>query len=587
MQPWIRARLKTLKDEFGTSEFTMEDTKKILASKFRDKEEKILVLFSKLKDEGKINVRMDPLDSRKRIYRITDESLTVKSGDLTRGDLESLLKEAADLIRTRVDYSFILLLLFYKRISDRWIAEYDAAYQKAVKEYDLSPKEADEEARHDVYHDFVIDREHLWDNVRKETTGLAEKFSKAMKKIGENNPQLKDVFQNFDFHQFAGNRENEEVLRQLVELFSSHSLQTVAPDMLGDAYEWILRYFAPQKAKEGEVYTAREVIKLLVEFLDPKANETVYDPASGSGGMLIISHQHVKERYGDEAAKTILLHGQEVNFRTRALAKMNLYLHGIKNASAEYGDAILYPKFKEGDTFKRFDVVIANPPWNQDAYGEQTVKKGEYVRERFPYGFGPDQSADWLWIQHMLASAKEDTGRVGVVIDNGALFRGGKEKAIRRAMVEAGKIEAVILLPEKLFYNTGAPGSILILRHKMPSKRKGKILFINASKEFEQHPDVRRLNRLGDKNILNILKAREKGEVEGLSRYVGIEEIAENDFNLNVTLYVYEHDAGEEVDIRAEWEKLRMLQREQEGIDRKIGEYLRELGYTDENRLLR
>ncbi len=477
MQPWLKTRLKLLKETFGGSDFTMEDTKKILSGKFQDKEERILVMFSKLKDEGKIETKLDPHDGRRRIYRLIGGTSELQTKlDLTRGDLESLLKEAADLIRTRVDYTFILLLLFFKRVSDKWTADYESAVQKAKTEYGLSDKEAAEEARHDVYHDFSISEEYLWENIRKDPTKLAENFSKAMKHIAERNPQFRDIFENFDFHQFAGNRENQEILRQLVELFSSRSLQTVAPDMLGDAYEWIVRYFAPQKAKEGEVYTAREVIKLIVEYLDPKPGETVYDPAAGSGGMLIIAQQHVKVKHGEEAAKTMLLFGQEVNFRTRALAKMNLYLHGIQNGVAEYGDAILYPKFKDGDTFKKFDIVIANPPWNQNAYDENTVKKGDFVRDRFKYGFGPDQSADWLWIQHMLASAKEDTGRVGVVMDNGALFRGGKEKAIRQAIVEAGKIEAVILLPEKLFYNTGAPGSIIILRHQKPIERKNEIL---------------------------------------------------------------------------------------------------------------
>jgi len=581
MQAWLQKRLKVLRESFQEREFTMEETVKLLASRFKDKESKILVLFSKLKDEGKIEAKLDPEDSRRRIYRIIDPSSSLqKKGELNQADLHSLLKEAADLIRTRVDYTFILLLLFFKRMSDKWTADYEIAVQKVMAEYDLSREEALKEAEHDVYHDFSISQRYLWDNIRKDPAKLAENFSKAMKHIAERNPQLRDIFENFDFLQFAGNRENQEILRQLVELFSSHSLQTVAPDMLGDAYEWTLRYFAPQKAKEGEVYTAREVIKLIVEYLDPQPGETIYDPACGSGGMLIISHQHVKEKYGDDAARKMLLFGQEVNFRTRALAKMNLYLHSISNGVIEYGDAILYPKFKDGDSFKRFDVVIANPPWNQNGYDEDTVKRGDFVKERFGFGYGPDQSADWLWIQHMLASANEKTGRVGVVIDNGALFRGGKEKTLRQKMVQHGTIEAVILLPEKLFYNTGAPGAVVVLRHSR-ANHDNRILFINASKEHEQHSEVRRLNRLNESNIQRVISGKTSGSIDGFCRPVTIEEIATNDYNLNVTLYVYEQEVPADIDISKEWSHLKELDREMSLLNEKLDNELAMLGYND------
>jgi type I restriction enzyme M protein len=548
-----------------------------------DSEEQINVILSELRKKGWLEVEFDPEDARKRIYKlknmgeIISDTLTVSKSQLTRGDLESLLKGAADLIRTRVDYTFILVLLFYKRISDKWELEFEKAYKEALAD-GLKEEEAKEEAKNSIYHDFDISGELLWEQIRKDPARLPENFSKAMKTLAERNPELKDVFENVDFVQFTTNRENAEILRQLVELFSEKSLNHVSPDLLGDAYEWILKYFAPQKAKEGEVYTAREVIKLIVEMLGPKVGESVYDPACGSGGMLISSYQHVEDALGRSEADKVFLFGQEANHKTLALAKMNLYIHDIRNAQLILGDTLLYPKFKEAEGIKRFDIVIANPPWNQDGYDEEILKRGEFWRERFRYGFTPKQSADWTWIEHMLASADDKTGRVGVVIDNGCLFRGGKEKAIRTDILNADLLEAVILLPEKLFYNTGAPGAIIILNKNKSEERKGKIFFINASKEYQKHPEVRKLNQLGDNHIKKMEEAyREFKNEDGFSKVIDIEKIKENDYNLNVTLYVFPEEETEEIDVTKEWEELRKLEVELAEVEMRIEGYIREL----------
>jgi type I restriction enzyme M protein len=580
---WLEKRYRVLWESYQASPFRFEDAAKILKDKIQDGEAQINVFLSELRKGGWLEVEFDPEDARKRIYKlksseeIISETLSISKNQLTRGDLESLLKGAADLIRTRVDYTFILVLLFYKRISDKWELEFDKAYKEALTD-GLKDEEAKEEAKNSIYHDFDISEELLWENIRKDPARLPENFSKAMKILAERNPELKDVFENVDFVQFTTSRENAEILRQLVELFSAKTLNHVSPDILGDAYEWILRYFAPQKAKEGEVYTAREVIKLIVEMLDPKLGESVYDPACGSGGMLISSYKHVEDALGRDEADKLFLFGQEANHKTIALAKMNLYIHDIRNAQLILGDTLLYPKFKEMEGIKRFDVVIANPPWNQDGYDEEILKKGEFWRERFRYGFTPRQSADWTWIEHMLASAKDGTGRVGVVIDNGCLFRGGKEKAIRTGAINADLIEAVILLPEKLFYNTGAPGAIIVLNKNKPEERKGKIFFINASKEYQRHPEVRKLNQLGDVHIEKIVEAyRGFRAREGFSKAVEIEKIKENDYNLNVTLYVFSEEETEEIDVAKEWEELRMIEKEIFALGDKIEGYLREL----------
>ncbi len=509
---WLDKRFGILWQGNHENPFRFEDASHILKDKLHDSEDQVNVFLSELRKRRLVKVEFDPEDARKRIYRLQSieklisETVLKNNKELTRADLESLLKGAADLIRTRVDYSFILVLLFYKRISDKWGMEFEEACNEALAD-GLSEEEAKEEAKNSIYHDFDIPEGFLWEDIRKDPARLTENFSKAMKTLAERNPELKDVFENVDFVQFTTNRENAEILRQLVELFSAKPLHHVSPDILGDAYEWIIRYFAPQKAKEGEVYTPREVIKLIVDILNPKPGESVYDPAYGSGGMLITSYQQVENEHGKGEADKLFLFGEEVNHKTLALSKMNLYIHDIRNAQLTLGDTLLYPKFKEGERIKKFDIVIANPPWNQDGYDEVILKRGEFWKERYKFGFPPKQSADWAWIQHMLASADEKTGRVGIVIDNGCLFRGGKEKVIRAGIVNSDLIEAVILLPEKLFYNTGAPGAVIILNKNKMEGKKGKILFINTSKEYLQHSEVRKLNQIGNDHIKKIVSA--------------------------------------------------------------------------------
>jgi type I restriction enzyme M protein len=580
---WLEKRYNILWQAYKDSQFRFEDASTLLQEKMHDSENQINVFLSELRKKGFLEAAFDPMDARKRIYSlksmesIISETLSIDKVKLTRADLERLLKSAADLIRTRVDYTFILVLLFYKRICDKWEMEYEKAYKEALED-GLSEDEARLEAANNIYHDFNIPEEYIWETIRKEPARLPENFSKAMKSLAENNAELRDVFENVDFVQFTSNRENAEILRQLVELFSAQPLHHVSPDILGDAYEWILRYFAPQKAKEGEVYTAREVIKLIVEILDPKPGESVYDPACGSGGMLIISFQHVQDEHGKGQAERLFIYGQEANHRTLALARMNLYIHDIRNINLMLGDTLLYPKFKDENGIQKHDVVIANPPWNQDGYDEDILKKGDFWKERFRYGFTPRQSADWTWIEHMVSSGKDDTGRVGVVIDNGCLFRGGKEKAIRIGVVNADLIEAVMLLPEKLFYNTGAPGAVIILNKHKEKSREGKILFINASNEFGKHPDVRKLNQLTEENIKRVVSAyKSYKEEEGFSRAVDYKEVEENEYNLNVTLYVYPEEEIEEIDVMKEWAELKRVEIELGAIEKKIEGYLAEL----------
>lgn len=495
---------------------------------------------------------------------------------ITRKDLISLVDKAADLIRTAVDYKFILVLLFLKRLNDLWKIEKQQVKERLIKEASLPYGEAEKEAEKDVYHAFNIPRDYSWDEITKDVKNLPEKLALGISEIAKLNKELQGVINRVDFLEFARNQENRELLRQLVELFNKYDLSETSSDILGDAYEHILMKFAPEKAKEGEIYTPREVIKLLVQILDPKPGESVYDPCCGSGGMLMFSYSYVTEKYGEKEASKLFLYGQERNPEIYAICWMNLLLHDIRNANITHGDTLDYPRFKEDGRLKQFDVVIANIPWNQDGYGEERLKKAD-ISDRFSFGYCPNNTADWAWIQHMLASTKEN-GRVGLVVDNGCLFRGGAEKVIRSKIIDKDWIECVILTPEKLFYNTGAPGALLFFNKNKLQERRNKILFINASNEYIPHPSVKRLNSLSGENISKIVDAYQKhANICGFSRVVDRKEIVDNDYNLNVTLYVMPIEEKEEIDITKEFSELKKLEKERGEIGKKLEEFISQL----------
>jgi type I restriction enzyme M protein len=489
---------------------------------------------------------------------------------ITREELNSLVDKAADIIRTATDYKFILVLLFLKRISDTWKEEFKEKKRELLKY--LDEKTAEREAENEVYHTFNLKRELLWDEITKNIKKLPENLSNALIKIAGLNKDLKGVIDKFSFIRFT-TQEHREKLRQLVELFNQYNFSNkyVSSDIVGDAYEHILRKFIPmtkKEAKQGEFYTPREVVQLLVEILDPKPGQTIYDPACGFGGMLIFSYKHVREKYGGE--EKLLLYGQEYSPEIYGLCKLNLISHGIIDAFIEYGDSLLYPRFSERGKLKQFDMVIANPPWNQDGYGEETLRRADF-KERYFLGFPPNDKADWAWIQHMLASSKE---KVGIVLDQGALFRPGSEKNIRKQVIERDLIECVVLLPPKIFYNTPASGVIIIFNKN--KQNKGRILFVNAIQEFGKHPTVKRLNILEPENIAKIVKAyREFKEIEGFSKVVNLDEIKKNDYSLNVTLYASQLIEEEEVDLKGVYGELESLRIEREKIWKEIKEYIK------------
>lgn len=574
LEDWIKKRYLTLFGIFKDRQFSFKDAVLKLYETYQDSEKQTKLVLSELKRANLLKTTKSPEDSRQKIYQLID--MFRPSAKLTREELTNILKTAADIIRTRVDYTFILLLLFYKAVSDRWEKEFASQKKELIVKEGLKEVEAVREASQRYYHTFYLKPKLLWENLRKEPLKLPEYLSRNLKEIAELNPDYKDIFLQFDFHQFTSNQENNAILANLFELFSKHSFENISTDILGDAYEWILKYFAPTKAKEGEVYTPREVIRLMVEILAPEPKKSVYDCSAGSAGMLIIAYQYVREKYGEEKANTLFLYGQEQNPKTLALAKMNAILHGIKNINLVQGDTLLYPKFKISDSIKKFDYVIANPPWNQkNLYDEDTLKKGEKWRERFVFGFPTRQSADWVWIQHMLASVKDES-KVVVVIDTGAVSRGSREKAIREKVVEQNLIEAVILLPEKLFYNTGAPGLVMVFNKNKPEKLKGKILLINATKEFAPGKPQ---NSLSKENINKVVDAYQGfKETDGFSKIITKKEIEGADFNLSPSRFVSVADEEVYRPLNEIIKDLKHTDSERQKIEKKVEAILRSIG---------
>jgi type I restriction enzyme M protein len=485
---------------------------------------------------------------------------------LTQHGLEQSLWKAAEILRGAVRPerygNYMLPLLFFKRLSDVWIDEYELALKK-YKKLDA--------AKQKFVHRFVIPDGCLWHDVRKETKNLGQRLNNTLEKIVKSNPELEGVLNRTDFNK------QEEIpqdrLIKLFEHFNSNKLgkEDVAPDLLGNAYEYLLKQFnelAPQRA--GEFYTPREVVRLMVQILDPNEDEEIYDPCCGSAGMLIFSYYHLASKRKNP--RKIFTHGQEINGDTWAIAKTNVMLHGME-AEIHQGDSFADPKFLDGGGLKKFDVAITNPMWNQDGYRE--LEESDRFN-RFTFGVTPNGSADWGWVQHLLASTKSN-GRMGIVLDQGALFRGGAEGEVRRKVLEKDLVDCIVALPEKLFYNTGAPGCLIFLNKDKPAGNKEKILFIYAATRFEK---LKNMNRLRDEDIAKIVSTyREFGDVPKFSKVISLDKVKDSDYNLSVPRYVDAFEEDEQVDVSQVWRELKKLESERQIIDGKLSSHLKELGY--------
>jgi type I restriction enzyme M protein len=492
---------------------------------------------------------------------------------LTLGQLEGHLWKAADILRGSIDAAdykhYIFGLLFFKRLCDVWQEE----YEERLAKYGDAELAADPEE-----HRFHIPAGHFWKDVRKHTTNIGEHLNAAFNAVEDANHKLRGVFQDVDFN----NKERfpDAALERLLQHFETYRLRKsdVEADVLGQAYEYLIAQFADDAGKKGgEFYTPKMVVRLIVECLRPDEGMSIYDPTAGSGGMLLEAVHHL-ERQGKNP-KSLSLFGQEKNLNTWAICQMNLFLHDIDDASVARGDTLLDPKHVVGDGVKAirtFDRVLANPPFSLKSWGYETWSNGDpFGRDR--YGCPPKSYGDLAFVQHMIASLKND-GMLGVVLPHGVLFRGGAEGRIREGLLKDDLIEAVIGVAPNLFYGAGIPACILITRLDKPAARKGKVLFING---VEQFVEGKAQNHLSEANVATLAKAfHDYADVERLARVVPISEIANNDFNLNITRYVHVGEEAEDLDVAEEVEKLVELQAQRDAAEARMMGFLKELGYV-------
>jgi type I restriction enzyme M protein len=368
----------------------------------------------------------------------------------------------------------------------------------------------------------------------------------------------------------------DDKLRKLISHFNSPRLRNSdleREDIFGDAYEYLLAEFAEEtKKKGGEFFTPREVVRLLVNLVEPKEGMRICDPTCGSGGMLIESRKYV-ERTG-ENPRNLILEGQESNYGNLAMCKMNMVLHGIVDFKIEYGDVLSTPKLVESGKLKTYDKVLANFPFSMD-WDNKIAAKDPY--NRFTFGIPPGQDkADFAFIQHMFSSLNEK-GQAAIICSQGILFRGNEEQTIRENMIKEDVIEGIVALPTKLFYGTGIPGCVLILNRNKPENRKNKIIFIHAARDFEEGT-VR--NKLRDSDIEKIVYAfKNFKEVDRYSHIGDLEELKENQFNLNVPRYVDFSEPEEEIDIQVTIDELKKLERQKQEIEVQVNTNLSELGF--------
>ena len=515
--------------------------------------------------------------------------------------LETWLLDAANTIRGASDApkfkDFILPLIFYKRLSDvfedefaKQIAEFGSE-ELAREIIEADHKDALEKDRDPIVR-FYIPPEYHWNALRNHPADghLGEFVTDAMREAARVNSRLEGVINVKDFNEKqSGQRTlDEERLEALIEVLSRHrlGLQDTEPDILGRAYEYLLRKFAEgQGQSAGEFYTPKEVGWLMARLLNPEPYKTIYDPTCGSGGLLIKPRLLFAQTHPDEKSQAPKIYGQELTPTTYAMAKMNAFLHDFTGADIQIGDTFRNPRFTENNSsLQRFDYVVANPMWNQKEYDDAFYENDNW--HRFTYGIAPSSSADWGWVQHILASLKEN-GRAAIVLDTGAVSRGSgsqntdRERDIRKKFIERDLIEGVILLPENLFYNTSAPGIILLLNRSKPEERKAQILLINLSQYFEKGKPK---NILTDDAIAAATEVYQAWESrEKLSNIITLEAAQKTDYNLSLSQFV---DVGDKVEHRPMNEILSDLTEARiarEKADKALEEVLAQLGLNEQH----
>jgi len=491
-----------------------------------------------------------------------------------QSEINGILWKACDTFRGAVDpaeyKNFILVMLFLKYVSDVW----QDHYEKVKAEYGDDEERILRRLKRER---FVLPPACTFQALygQRNAANLGEVINEALDAVEEaNKEKLEGVFRNIDFNSEASlgqTRERNSRLKSLLEDFNDPRLdlrpsRVGTMDVIGDAYEYLIGKFAAGAGKKaGEFYTPPEVSQLIARLVDPQPGERICDPACGSGSLLIKCGQQV-------GSKDFSLYGQENTGSTWALAKMNMFLHGMDNARIEWGDTIRQPKLLSDDKLMKFEVVVANPPFSLDKWGQDEASADHYGR--FHRGVPPKSKGDYAFITHMIETITEDSGRVGVVVPHGVLFRGASEGVIRQKLIEANLLDAVIGLPGDLFYGTNIPAAILLFRRHRKDK---SILFIDASREYET---IKGQNSLTVEHIDKIVAAyKARKNVDKYTYVADFEEIKENDFNLNIPRYVDTFEEAQEIDIRAVKEEIVRLDAELSQVQGQMHAHLKELGY--------
>lgn len=504
------------------------------------------------------------------------------NGKLTQRELGEIVWAACDTFRGTVDpaeyKNYILTMLFIKYLSDLY-KDRKAEYEQRYAGDATRVRRALERERFRLPETATFD--YLYS--QREAANLGELINQALEKIeDENKAKLESVFRNIDFNStpaLGETKDRNRRLKNLLDDFANEKLDLRPSvvgnrDIIGDVYEYLIGKFAADAGKKaGEFYTPPEVSILLARLMQPKPGQRICDPACGSGSLLI----RVGREVGDD---NFFLAGQESNGSTWSLARMNMFLHSMDGARIEWCDTITNSKLLEGDELMRFDIVVANPPFSLKKWGHDVAESDIY--NRFHRGTPPQSRGDYAFITHMIEIAHEMKGRVGVIVPHGVLFRGAAEGVIRRKLVEDNLLEAVIGLPEKLFFGTGIPAAILVFNKarkpwkQAKSERDQHVLFIDASREYE---DGTRQNRLGEAHVEKIVGTYRKfSALDKYSHLATLEEIQEAEFNLNIPRYVDTFEEEEEIDLAAVQTEIASLEKELAKVQAQMAEYLEELG---------
>jgi type I restriction enzyme M protein len=502
---------------------------------------------------------------------------------ITQKEINNIVWKACDSLRPVMGSGqykdYILTLLFVKYLSDVWKDKVEQYRKKYPNNEEMVNRQLQRER-------FVLPQESHFDYIfeQRNEANVGEIIDIGLTALEDaNRTKLEMVFRSISFNSetaFGPTKQRNTILKNLLVDFSALDLQPShldGNDVIGDSYEYLISLFAGEAGKKaGEFYTPNEVSTLLAKLVNPQAGNRICDPTCGSGSLLIKVAQQIE-------GKNYSLYGQENNGSTWALCRMNMFLHEQDSATIEWGDTINNPRLLEKDNLMKFHIVVANPPFSLDKWGAETAIADQY--NRFHRGVPPKSKGDYAFISHMIETTYEDTGKVGVIVPHGVLFRGSSELQIRKQLIDENLLEAVIGLPANLFFGTGIPAAILIFNR---GKQKNKdILFIDASKEFENGKNQNKLRDKDMKHIVDTYQAfikgkhlkSEKGEVleDKYAYRATLNDIQENDYNLNIPRYVDTFEEEAEIDIKATQKNIEKLKKELSEVEKQMENYLKEL----------